>query len=64
MTTRRRIALLPLRHAWRRSLAVVSVLAGGQQEKPRVNADAALSAEFLKGDSATTSTCTRSSKPR
>jgi hypothetical protein len=48
MTTSRRVAvLLGLAPA----LSVVSLLAGGltQGEKPRVNADAALSVEFLKG---------------
>jgi hypothetical protein len=47
MTTRRRIAVSLGSLA--ALLAIVSVPAGGQQEKPRVNADAALSAEFLKG---------------
>ena len=47
MITRRRIAVSLCSLA--APLAVVSVLAGGQQGKPRVNADAALSAEFLKG---------------
>jgi hypothetical protein len=47
MITRRRIAVSLCSLA--ALLAGVSVLVGGQQAKPRVNADAALSAEFLKG---------------
>ena len=48
MTTKRRIAVLLVVAP---ALCVMSLLAAGltQQDKPRVNADAALSVEFLKG---------------
>ena len=48
MTTKRRIAVLLVVAP---ALCVMSLLAAGltQQDKPRVNADAALNVEFLKG---------------